>query len=89
MALGAQRWQVMATVFREIPVLCVVGVILGLLATSAAARVVSSTLFGVATTDGWITFGVIATLLVAAAAAAYLPALRAARTDPYAVLRFD
>ncbi len=89
MALGAQRWQVMATVFREILLLCVVGVILGLLATSAAARVVSSTLFGVATTDGWITFGAIATLLVAAAAAAYLPALRAARTDPYAVLRFD
>jgi putative ABC transport system permease protein len=67
----------------------VAGVVIGLIAAFAVTRVLSSLLFGVSAADP-ITFGGVALLLIAvAAAASYLPARRAARVDPLVAMRGD
>jgi predicted permease len=87
MALGAARAEVAGLVLREglKPVLA--GVAAGLPAAFFACRLLRALLFGVAPNDP-ITFAAAPLLLVAVAAAAcYLPALRAARIDPSITLR--
>ena len=89
MALGAGRVEVAGLVLREglEPVLA--GVAIGLTAAFFACRLLRSLLFGVGPNDP-LTFAVAPLVLVAAAAAAcYLPALRAARIDPAITLRGD
>jgi ABC-type antimicrobial peptide transport system permease subunit len=64
-----------------------VGLVLGVSVAIGTGRVLRSQLFGVETTDA-LTIGVIAAVLaLAALAASYLPARRAASLDPGAVLR--
>jgi len=63
------------------------GVVLGLGASVALTRVVSSYLVGVSSTDPVTFAGVPAVLLVVAAVAAYLPARRASRIEPTVALR--
>jgi putative ABC transport system permease protein len=63
------------------------GLVLGFGAAFAASRAMRSLLFGVAPDDAG-TYGVVLTVvLIVVALAAYLPARRAARADPQAVLR--
>ena len=65
------------------------GVAIGLVAALGLTRVMSSLSYGVETTDP-LTFGVLASMLVAVAlVASYVPALRASRTDPLEALRFE
>jgi ABC-type antimicrobial peptide transport system permease subunit len=65
------------------------GVSIGLTAAFFACRLLRSLLFGVGPNDP-LTFAVAPLVLVAVAAAAcYLPALRAARIDPAITLRGD
>jgi putative ABC transport system permease protein len=59
----------------------------GVVATLAAARVVSSLLYGVSATDPRIVAGVVALLLVVAAIASLIPAKRATSIDPLVALR--
>jgi predicted permease len=89
MALGAVRRDVLALVMRESMALVATGVLLGLAAIAAGSRVLASLLFGVVPADASALAG--ASVLVAAvsAAAAYLPARRAARVDPLAALRYE
>ena len=62
---------------------------LGLLASLALARAMTTLLYSVSATDP-VTFASIAALLLAIALlAAYLPARRAARVDPMLALRGD
>jgi ABC-type antimicrobial peptide transport system permease subunit len=65
------------------------GVGLGLLGASAVTRVLSSLLFEVTATDPTTFAGVAGFLLAVAAAACYLPALRASRVDPMTALRLE
>ena len=69
--------------------LAAIGVAIGAAAAIATGRLVQSLLFGVSPSDPATYAVVIATLLAVAAAAAFLPARRAARVDPIAALRAD
>ena len=61
--------------------------VVGLVAAGFLTRFVSSLLFGVDPLDPVTFAAVIATLLVVAGMAAYIPARRAARVDPLEALR--
>ena len=89
MALGAQREQVMWLVIRDALRLLALGVILGLPAAWAASRWIGSMLFGLTATDPSTTLIAAATLIAAGILAGYLPARRASKVDPMAVLRCD
>ena len=89
MALGASPRNVLTLVTAHGVRLALAGILLGLVAAYAVTRVLESLLFGVSTTDP-VTFAGIAVLLAAVASlAAYIPARRATRTDPMAVLRAE
>jgi putative ABC transport system permease protein len=88
-AVGAQRWNVLALVLKKGMLLTMVGTILGLLAAMATTRVLASVLHGVSPTD-LPTFIAIAFLLgIVALVACWLPARRAAKVDPIVALRYE
>jgi len=88
-ALGAQRSHVLGMVVRQGLVLAGIGVMLGSFAAFAATRLIRDLLYGVPPTDG-VAFGSAAALLaLAALAASWIPARRAARLDPLIALRTD
>jgi predicted permease len=87
MALGANRSSVLAHVMSEGLVLTGVGVGVGLAGALGLNRLIASLLFGVRPTDVSTVAGVAATMILVAAAACVLPAWRASRLDPSAVLR--
>jgi predicted lysophospholipase L1 biosynthesis ABC-type transport system permease subunit len=89
MALGAQPSHVRLTVLRQAGVVAGIGAVIGLAAALATSRLVSSLLFGVTPTDPLALGGACLVLLVAAGAAAYLPARRATSIDPVRTLRAD
>jgi predicted permease len=89
MALGAHRRNVLWLALREAFTLVVIGVVLGLAVSLAAARIASTLLFDVKPNDP-LTITLATLLLLAVATfAAYLPARRAARVDPMIALRHD
>jgi ABC-type antimicrobial peptide transport system permease subunit len=88
-ALGAQAVDVLRFVLQRGMRLALVGIGLGLLASFAVTRLMKALLFGVSATDP-LTFGVIASLLLAVAlAACFIPARRATKADPLAALRSE
>ncbi len=86
-ALGASAQDVRRLIFGHGMVVSAVGVGLGLLASVALTRVVTSYLVGVTATDPVTFAGVPIVLLGVAAVASYLPARRAATIDPIRALR--
>jgi putative ABC transport system permease protein len=89
MALGAASRDVLSLVLRQAVRLAVVGIVVGALASYAAARLIATLLFGVTASDV-PTFLVTAALLGAIAlAASYVPARRAVRVDPVTALRAE
>jgi len=89
MALGARRKDVLWMVVRRGLVLTGIGILIGLPATLALARLLANVVFGVNEYDP-ATFG--AGLIVLAAAAmlaCYIPARRATRVDPMVTLRAE
>jgi predicted permease len=89
LALGARRRQVAGLVLVDAMRLVAVGVGLGLPLAWAASRWVRVLLFGISPADPLAAVGAVAVLVAAALAAAYLPARRAARTDPLVALRHE
>lgn len=87
MALGAGRREVILLVVRQGGALVGAGVILGLLAAAASARIVESALFDVTTADPLTYVAVTAVLLFVALLACWLPARRSVRIDPMDALR--
>jgi predicted permease len=87
MALGAQRSDVIQLVLRETLLLVALGVGVGLATALATTRLISSQLFGLAPTDPFTITMAILLLLGVAFLAGYLPARKAAQTDPMLVLR--
>src|SRR5499426_811318 len=87
MALGAMRGDVIWLVLREALALVGAGAVIGLLASLAATRTVSTLLFGLEPDDPLTIAAATLLLLAVAALAGYLPARRAARVDPMAALR--
>jgi putative ABC transport system permease protein len=87
LALGADSSSVVRLLLGGGLTLAAAGVGMGLLAATAAARVMTKLLYGIAPTDLLTFTGAALLLLGAAALACYLPARRAGRLDPLAALR--
>ncbi len=86
-ALGASAADVRRLIIGQGMLVSGIGIGLGLLASVALTRIVSSYLVGVSATDP-VTFGGVALVLLAIAAlASYLPARRATAIDPMSALR--
>jgi ABC-type antimicrobial peptide transport system permease subunit len=89
MALGAERRDVLRLILSNGIKLAFIGVVLGLIAALALTRVASSLLFGIAPSYVF-TFGLIAmALTLVSLIACYIPARRAANTDPLIALRYE
>ncbi|HTA69819.1 MAG TPA: FtsX-like permease family protein, partial [Bryobacteraceae bacterium] len=87
MALGADRGQVLRLVLGHGLKLALIGVALGLAGAFASTRLITTLLYGVTPTDA-TTFAGVSTLLISVAAlASFIPAWRAAKTDPANTLR--
>ena len=89
MALGAERWTVLALVLREAGSLALAGLAAGLALAFAATRVMASLLFGVGTTDPLTFASVAAALALVSLFAAWVPGRRATQVDPMVALRTD
>jgi ABC-type antimicrobial peptide transport system permease subunit len=89
MALGAQPADVLGSVLRHASRLAACGIALGIVLTLAAGSGLSSRLYGVSATD-WSAFAAASALmLLVALVASFVPARRAACTDPALTLRHD
>lgn len=88
-ALGAQRWDVLALVLREGMILTAMGIGAGLTVAVAMAQVLRSQLFEIAPTDPATFVSAVLLLGAVALVACYIPARRAARTDPMVALRYE
>jgi predicted permease len=86
-ALGADRRSILSLVFAQGLKTAGVGVVIGLGMSIALTRYMQSVLFGVTPYDLTVFGGVTVLLLAVAAAACYIPALRATRIDPMVALR--
>ncbi|MGB9335947.1 MAG: FtsX-like permease family protein, partial [Candidatus Acidiferrales bacterium] len=89
MALGAGPRDILRMVLRQGLGLGVTGIVLGLLAAIGLTRLLQTLLFEVSPTDP-ITLAAVGILLVTAAViSCWVPARRAAKTDPLVALRFE
>jgi predicted permease len=89
MALGAQAKDVLKMVVKQGMVLISAGIALGIVASIFLTRLLAALLFGISPTDA-MTFGAVALLLAGVALlACFVPALRAAKTDPMVALRYE
>jgi predicted permease len=86
-ALGAEPRSLLISVLRQGFVLGAIGIVFGLLGSWALTRALSSQLVGVSTTDPVVFIATALILVLVALLASFLPARRAARTDPAVVLR--
>jgi ABC-type antimicrobial peptide transport system permease subunit len=89
MALGASKAGVIWMVLRETLGLVGIGVGIGLPCALLSGRWITSRLFGLTTADPISIAAAIAIILSATMLAGYIPARRAARTDPMQALRCD
>lgn len=89
MALGARSRDVLEMVLRQGAMPLAAGIGAGLLLSLASARLVSGLLFGVTVADPATYAAVIAVLTAITLVASWLPARRAAASDPAAVLRSE
>jgi len=89
MALGAVQGDVVWLVMREVLMLVGTGLVLGLVASWAAGRLIGSQLYGVTANDPVTIAGAAGLLLAVALLAGYLPARRATRVNPVRALRYE
>ena len=89
LALGAQRENVSGLFVRHGLALTAAGVLLGIGAAAALARLMSALLFGVGAWDPITYVAVSGVLAAIALLACYIPARRASRLDPIVALRAD
>lgn len=89
MALGAQRSQVAGMVLRETLTLVVMGLAIGIPASLAVSRLISSELYGLKPNDPLTILMAGIAMAGVAALAGYLPARRASRVDPMTALRYE
>ena len=87
MAIGARQTDVTRMIMGSGLVVTMTGVAVGLGGSLALARFIRSQLFGVQPSDPLTLVSVLVLMTVVAAAAAYLPARRAASIDPVSALR--
>ncbi|HEV2179630.1 MAG TPA: ABC transporter permease [Gemmatimonadaceae bacterium] len=88
-ALGATRGTILGMVLRQGLLLAGIGIAIGLAAALAATRLLAGFLFGVPPTDLFTFVGAAALLVVVALVASWIPARRAAASDPMIALRAE
>jgi predicted permease len=88
-ALGATPERVRALILRETGRMALLGTLLGILASLAAARTIESLLYGVIPADALTVAAAVMVMGCVAAAAGYLPARRASNVEPLAALRYE
>jgi len=89
MALGATRLDVIAAVLKESMLMIFAGTAIGVPATLAATRLISTKLFGISANDPLTITAATVLLITVAVLAGFVPARRAARVDPMAALRCE
>jgi hypothetical protein len=88
-ALGAEPKQLRALVLRQVGVMALVGLGLGLAAALALGRVAEAVLFGLSGRDPAVIGGAAVLLAAVVLAASWLPAWRASRIPPTEALRYE
>lgn len=92
-ALGAQREDIVGMVLREALLLVAIGLALGVPLSLGAARLsatlISDLLYGLKPNDLTSVVFAAAALIIVAAFAGFLPALRASRVDPMTAIRYE
>jgi len=76
-------------VMREVLVLVGTGIVLGVVASWAAGRLIASQLYGVTANDPVSSAAAAALLAAVALVAGYVPAWRATRVNPVLALRYE
>jgi len=89
MALGARRERVLRLVLIDGLQPALLGLVIGIAASLAVTRLISSVLYGTSPLDPSVFVSVVATLLISATGACLLPAWRAAQIDPMCALRAE
>ncbi len=89
MALGAEKRDVLGLVIRMGVGLVGAGIVLGIIASLAVARVIATQLWGVSAYDPITLTSVAALLLITGIVACWIPARRASRVDPLIALRYE
>jgi putative ABC transport system permease protein len=89
MVLGARRNDILSMVLKNGSTLITFGILLGLLASYALTRFLTSQIWEVSPTDPWTFAAVVALVAGVGLAACYLPARRAIRVDPLVALRYE
>lgn len=89
LALGATSGSIFVRVMRGAVIAAALGGALGAGISSMSGALLGSLLFETRTTDVWIHGAVVAGVIVLAAAASFVPAMRAMRIDPIEALRAD
>jgi predicted permease len=89
LALGAQAGNVILLVVREMLLVILVGIVVGIVGGVLCSRYVESQLFGIKALDRSVFVLSIAVLLAASLTAAFIPAWRASRLDPMRALRHE
>jgi ABC-type antimicrobial peptide transport system permease subunit len=88
-SLGAQRSDVLRLILGEGARLALIGIVLGIVASLAVTRLMSSLLFGIKPSDPLTFITVAALLSLVALFASYVPARHAMRVDPMVALRYE
>jgi ABC-type antimicrobial peptide transport system permease subunit len=89
MALGSGQGEVIRMILRETSLLVAIGLIAGLLATSAGTRLIATQLYGLTATDPLTLAIAVCVLSAIALISGYIPAARAARVNPVNALRHE
>jgi predicted permease len=89
LALGANPAAIRRMVMREMVWILGIGLVIGVPAALALARLTESQLYGVKSFDATVFTGAVLALAITAAAAAYVPASRAAKVSPTQALRYE
>ncbi|HEX8880693.1 MAG TPA: ABC transporter permease [Candidatus Acidoferrum sp.] len=89
MSLGAERRDVLRLILGAGARLAATGVAIGIAASLAITRLISSLLFGISPNDLFTFIGVALLLSFVALLASYVPARRAMRVDPMVALRYE
>ncbi len=87
MALGADRVMVLRQILREGLGVTLIGVVIGLAAALGLSRIMADYVYGIKATDPLTYTAATLVLVLAALAACYIPARRAASVDPMQALR--
>jgi predicted permease len=88
-ALGARQHDVLRSILGQAAKVVLLGVAIGVVASLALARLMSTMLYGVGASDPLTFLGVAVLLILVALGACYIPARRAMHVDPVIALRCE